>query len=381
MKKIFTILSVAFVAMVAFSCAKDQKTVFKASETTAPVLTNISVGTDIAVGYTPAVFNMSFNQKMETYHTLALVELNGEAVNQSLTAAKNDSENGKLTLTGVNFTKAMQARGYEIGAVVTVKFAVRASIQDPAKGITNGYVDSAPSEAYEFTLAEEKGGDPYAGWEASDWGAIGSIASAGISWDKDIPMVTDGTWHVAKGVVLTTSDEFKFRKDGAWTVNFGGEFTALDAEFAVTQDGANIKVTEDGTYDLLLNPSAGVAKIIVTGSNADPYAAFEETKVWGVIGSIASTGNSWNADEPMLTNGTWYVCRGLEIVSTDEFKFRKDAGWTVNFGGAFAEVGAEFTVTQDGANITGVPDGKYDVLLNPDAAVAKIVKYGEDPEL
>ena len=157
----------------------------------------------------------------------------------------------------------------------------------------------------------------------------------------------------------------------------------LDEEFSVTQGGPNIKVTEDGTYDLFLNPDAGVAKVIVTGSNAgpaDPYADWE-TSSWGVTGSIASAGLNWDNDIEMLTDGTWHVAKNVELTGTDEFKFRKDHGWDVNFGGDFVELGAEFAVTQGGPNIKVAEDGTYDLLLNADGAVAKIVVAGEDPQL
>jgi hypothetical protein len=113
---------------------------------------------------------------------------------------------------------------------------------------------------------EEEGGiqipATYEFTQASAWGVTGAIASATINWDGDIAMTTDGTWHVAKGVVLTASDEFKFRKDAAWAENFGGALTAAGELFDVTQDGPNIKVPADGTYDLLLNVEAGKAVAI-----------------------------------------------------------------------------------------------------------------------
>ena len=102
-----------------------------------------------------------------------------------------------------------------------------------------------------------------------------------------------------------------------------------------------------------------------------------ETSPWGVIGSIASTGNSWGADEPMVTDGTWHACLNLALTATDEFKFRKDGGWDVNFGGAFAALGEPFEVKQDGANIKVAEDGTYDLFLNPETAQVVIVVAGE----
>lgn len=98
--------------------------------------------------------------------------------------------------------------------------------------------------------------------QESAWGVTGAIASAEINWDNDIAMTTDGTWHVAKDVVLTATDEFKFRKDHDWAENFGGALVEAGKPFEVAQNGANIKVLADGTYTLLLNTEKNVAVAI-----------------------------------------------------------------------------------------------------------------------
>ena len=90
----------------------------------------------------------------------------------------------------------------------------------------------------------------------------GALPKHGISWDGDIPMITDGSNHLALGVSLGADDEFKFRQDAGWAVNLGGDFGGLDNDFAVTQDGPNIKVGVEGVYDLFVNPGAGTAKVV-----------------------------------------------------------------------------------------------------------------------
>ena len=137
---------------------------------------------------------------------------------------------------------------------------------------------------------------------------------------------------------------------------------------------------EDGVQDYFLHVTPdGVAEAPnpAEGGSSDPRAKMTETSPWGVIGSIASTGNSWSADEPMVTDGTWHACLGLAVGAGDEFKFRKDADWAVNFGGDFAALGEAFAVKQDGANIKGLEDGTYDLFLNPETAVVIIVKAGD----
>ena len=217
--------------------------------------------------------------------------------------------------------------------------------------------------------------DPYAAYtEVSPWSVIGSFNS----WGGDVEMVTNGTLHVCKNITLAAGDEFKFRKDAGWDVNFGYaegvDSYVLGEEFAVGQGGANIIIAESGAYDLFLDPENATAKIIKTQAVViDPYAAYTEVSPWAAIGSF----NSWGGDVEMVTNGTLHVCKAIALNASDEFKFRKDGGWDVNFG--YAEgvssyvLGEEFAVGQNGANIIIAEDGVYDLILDPENATAKII--------
>ena len=217
--------------------------------------------------------------------------------------------------------------------------------------------------------------DPYAAYtETSPWSLIGSFNS----WAGDVAMVTNGTLHVAKNVSFTAGTEFKFRKDADWAVNYGyadgvSAYT-LGEEFAVGQDGANIVIAEDGEYDIFLDPENATAKIILTQAvTIDPYAAYTEVSPWSVIGSF----NSWAGDVAMVTNGTLHVAKKISFTAGTEWKFRKDASWTVNYGYADGvstyELGEEFALGQDGANIIVLEDGEYDLILDPEAATAKVI--------
>ena len=229
--------------------------------------------------------------------------------------------------------------------------------------------------------------DPYAAYtEVSPWSVIGSFNS----WGGDVEMVTNGTLHVCKNITLAAGDEFKFRKDAGWDVNFGYaegvESYVLGEDFSVAQGGGNIVIAEDGAYDLFLDPENETAKIIKTQAVViDPYAAYTETSPWSVIGSF----NSWGGDVEMVTNGTLHVCKAIPFNAGDEWKFRKDAGWDVNFG--YAEgvdsytLGEEFAVAQNGGNIVVAEDGVYDLILDPENATATVIKSvapdaGETPE-
>jgi len=88
-------------------------------------------------------------------------------------------------------------------------------------------------------------------YSANTWGLIGNATPG--DWSTDTKM----TWDGANSVFTVTADlivgEMKFRANGGWTINFGGDLGAL------TQDGANIAVTEAGNYTITLDPWNKVA--------------------------------------------------------------------------------------------------------------------------
>ena len=373
MKKIYSIFAAGVLAILAVSCVKEEQAVFDASKATAPVLGSYQVDENaITATYTPGTFKLGFNQKMAPNHSLALVSLDGQKVSKTLTSSDKD---GVLTLKNVNLAKALMTLGKEEGSTASVELAVRASMQDPSKDNgRNGYVDSEGHitiASFEVVIPEIVG-SPYAEYtEASTWSVIGSLSAYDISWDGDLNMWTDGSNHVAAHVTLKAGDEFKFRQDQAWTVNLGGDFASLDNEFAVSQDGPNIKVGADGVYDLFVNPNAGVAWI---SEAYDPFPDYTEASTWSVIGSLSLCGISWDGDIAMISDGAWHVALGVNLAADDEFKFRQDASWTVNLGGDFSGLGDEFGVTQDGPNIKVGAAGSFDLFVNPDAGVAKVTE-------
>ena len=375
MKKIFSILFAGVMALTAVSCFNEPLAVFDPANGTAPIMGTVDVGAkNVTVTYTPGTFNMGFNEEMAPTHTLAVVSIDGTPVSRIITT-KDDGVS--LVATNVNISKVLSFYGYNDGIQIgSLGIVVRASIQDPTKDNgRNGYLDSDVYTISNFVVTLPVG-SPYADYtEASTWSVIGKLSNYDIDWNGDLEMFAteDGNHLVAKAVKLAAGDEFKFRKDQDWTVNMGGSFAGLDAEFAVTQDGSNIMVGADGTYDLWLDLSSNTASI------TEAYLAYpdhKEASTWSVIGKLSNYDIDWNGDLPMITDGKTHVAQGIKLSASDEFKFRKDQDWAVNMGGELGSLGSEFTVTQDGPNIKVPQDGIYDLILDPNGSATIVETLG-----
>ena len=373
MKRIFTILSAGILALLAVSCVKEELAIFDASKVTAPVLGTYDIGEDaITVKYTPAVFDWGYNEKIAPSHTLAIVSFNGEEVSKTLTTSDKDNT---LTLKSANLVKALITLGAAEGSNAKVELAVRATMQDPSKD--NGENGHADSEAHVVVnnfavIIPEVVGSPYEDYtETSAWGVTGSIAAYEISWDKDLCMwaTEDGNKHVAAHVTLKAGDEIKFRKDAAWAENYGGDLGSIGEEFSVSQDGPNIKIAADGLYDIFLDLGAGTALL---AEAYDPIPDYTESSNWSVIGALSKLGINWDGDVAMVSDGSNHVALSVSLAADDQFKFRQDASWSVNLGGDFAGLDTDFSVTQDGPNISVGAEGVYDLYVNPGAGTAKV---------
>ena len=210
------------------------------------------------------------------------------------------------------------------------------------------------------------------GWDAIALYQWGDVNNFGGDWPG--AQVT-GTWTF-------NGQEYKYFEYGDDIFGLGQNLIFNNNNNGTQLADYNVRF-EDGVQDYFFLVTAdGVSEAPnpIDGSS-DPRDAMTETSPWSVIGSIASTGNSWNADEPMVTDGTWHACLGLAVSAADEFKFRKDADWGTNFGGDFEALGEPFAVKQDGANIKGLEDGTYDLFLNPETAVVIIVNAGDPVDL
>ena len=367
MKKLLSIISAgAFLFLTASCVTEEQFATVNDGDITAPVLNGYEQGEkEVVMTYTPGTFNLSFNKNMPTYHSVVVCAVDGRTMNKAVSASM-DGTTAKVSVNTLN--RMLLGLGYEEGATVTLEMLIRASIQSTTYDTSVLSYKDSESHATATIVVTVPKGSPYSEYtQDSDWTLIGSLDAYGINWDNDLVMWSDGSNHVAAHVTLTAGDEFKFRKEKGWTVNLGGDFASLDSEFSVTQDGPNIKVGADGVYDIFVNPEAGIAWV---SAAYDPYPDFTQSSNWTVIGSLYESG--WGKDFAMVSDGTSHIAFGIELTADDEFKFRQDAGWTVNLGGEFGGIGSEFSVTQDGPNIKVGAAGVYDLTVNPDAGTAMV---------
>ena len=86
--------------------------------------------------------------------------------------------------------------------------------------------------------------------EPTTWGIIG--AATPLSWDNSTPLTYNSTTKKWEGTVVMTAGEFKFRANGAWAINLGGD---PDGDDCMNYDGPNLSVAAGGTYFVELDLS------------------------------------------------------------------------------------------------------------------------------
>jgi len=107
---------------------------------------------------------------------------------------------------------------------------------------------------------------------------------------------------------------------------------------------------------------------------------------WGITGYF----NGWNGDLPMVLSGDYLIYEGFTINEdyteddTDplEFKFRKDADWSWNYGATFKDhhiAGEAYKTLAGGPNIVLPDKGTYDIYLSRFLDRYYIMNPGEKP--
>ena len=187
---------------------------------------------------------------------------------------------------------------------------------------------------------------------------VGVIGLNG-DWDNDIVMTLSNNKQLFYVDIDVPSDtEFKFRLDGGWDTNWGGDMSGL------TGGGDNIPVSA-GQYRVYLNlndwdhPTAKLS----TSMYGQPEETEPETPPVVVTGwNIIGLNGDWDNDVLATgKDGVWTAY--ITANEATDFKWRKDGSWDENYGGVLEELGKPFAAVAGGDNIK-VNAGFYKVVLN-----------------
>lgn len=160
------------------------------------------------------------------------------------------------------------------------------TIIDDSGNIVNIWYTDEPESADENLGGGGQGGGggedgPETG--SSAWSVIGDVMDSG--WSRDYYGVDLGGGIVAlKNVTLTSSDQFKWRKNGSWNENYGGVFESLNTGFSVKYAGEDITPYLSGTYDLYLNTSLSQAAVCTRGT-APTWSSSPSDNIMDVSGA------------------------------------------------------------------------------------------------
>ena len=169
------------------------------------------------------------------------------------------------------------------------------------------------------------------------------VPGAYQGWKPDVAsslilVKDDGTYE---GYInFPAASEFKLTSAPNWdNTNYG---TGGAGKLSTT--GENLRIETPGFY------------LIKVNLGANTWSATKTT--WAIIG--AATPKGWDNETPMTfdaRSGTWQITLDLKA---DEFKFRANSAWDINFG----DTKADGLLDAGGDNIKVSAPGKYLVTLN-----------------
>lgn len=180
-------------------------------------------------------------------------------------------------------------------------------------------------------------------------GTIGIIGSATpFGWDRDVFMFPDaenpGTFNVTLDLV---AGEAKFRANGDWELNWGGEGFPTDT---AEVDGSNIPVDAAGTYEITFDTVSRVY-------NFESIVGYDSISIIG-----SATPGGWDEDTPLQRDANDPDLWSATVELTEgELKFRAENDWAVNWGADTFPVG---TAVPEGENIMVDSAGTYIVNFN-----------------
>ena len=213
--------------------------------------------------------------------------------------------------------------------------------------------------------------------EASVWTIIGDHNSW-TEGDTETVMYKTSTANVFVAYNVTFDEstasqgdnasynEFKIRKDKAWTTQYGAGACVKAGYKANHSLSRNTGVEENGTYDIYFNSSTKQIAVMPVGQTwsdaTDPKfddGTSSGTCAWGITGSM----NGWGTnDVTMYFDGTYWYAKGVQFEKNDEFKLRENAAWGWNYGANNKQNATNIGTNSD--NIKAIAKCCYDVYVS-----------------
>ena len=253
----------------------------------------------------------------------------------------------------------------------------------------NLYVVTAGTDYTTVPLQGEGGSG--GGGTSSTWSISGEMNGWG---DTVMEATSTANLFVAKGITTTTEYcKFKVRKDGNWTVNYGGAFSFFESNKFMTawSQGQDMHIITPGTYDIYfqyIDDNEGKVYLLTAGT--DYTVAVEQTgegpapALSTVSFGIVGTHNGWSApDVKMSYNSSVSAYVATNVALSGEFKIRGNESWgAYNYG---AEASGAVTVgksikVKNGSNTNlTVAAGTYDVYFSYDKNLVWVMTPGQVP--
>lgn len=164
----------------------------------------------------------------------------------------------------------------------------------------------------------------------SAWSVVGTLLDSKWGEVDYVCAEADGAF-VLKNVKLAAADEFKFRKDKAWGVNRGGDFAALGQAFEAVPDGPNVKVGQEGLFDLYyFAEKEAIVVVAKDGAVGDVPSFAQEPDDWDYTPSAEynSADNLWKAVDGNATVSWYYNPNWAGELPAPETSF-KESTYTV----------------------------------------------------
>ena len=198
-------------------------------------------------------------------------------------------------------------------------------------------------------------------FEGDVWSLIGDFNS----WGGDVDMVNDGNGVWTSPAVKLPAGGFKIRHNHDWGLSVGGTLVNIGEPFeAISADGPNINIPEEGTYVVEYNTTAGTITVSTAG--------------WGVVGSINGWGNTPDIVLREEAGKSYLVARNIAVTASDEIKIRKSNDWASGDYGAATNLGHSVKAVKGGSNITPGIDGQIDVYFFERDEVIIVAPAGEE---